>query len=144
MKTIKFFGMLFAAFALSFTATSCGDDDIEDLEHKVENGELKTTVTLKETADQLVLTAKTEKVSTQTYTANFRERVCVSCTFAAEFANKQLADEFEKEMKGEMDLKRDGNKFTADMSKDFAGLDYAAVKMSFEYIKRGFESNGAK
>lgn len=141
MKAIKFFGMLFAAFALSFTATSCGgdDDDLEDIEHKIENGELKTTVTLTEKADQIVLTAKTEKVCTQTYTAKFRERVCVSCVFEAEFSSKQLADEFESEMKDEMDLKRDGNKFTADMSEDFVGKDYATVKMGFEFLKKTFE-----
>lgn len=140
MKATKFFAMLFAAFTLSFTASSCGgDDDLDDLVDKIENGELKTTVTLKETADQIVLTAKTDKVSTQTYTANFRERVCVSCFFEAEFANQQLADEFEKSNRGEMELKRDGNKFTADMSEDFVGQDYAMVKMGFEYLKKSFE-----
>lgn len=139
MKAIKFLAMLFAAFVLSFTAVSCGDDDLDDIENKIENGELKTTVTLTEKADQLILTAKTDKVCTQTYTANFRERVCVSCVFKAEFSSKQLADDFEKTSKDEMELKRDGNKFTADLSEDFAGQDYATVKMSFEYIKKSLE-----
>lgn len=144
MKAIKFFGMLFAAFALSFTATSCGgDDDLEDIEHKIENGELKTTVTLTEKADQIVLTAKTEKVSTQTYTAKFRERICVSCVFEADFSSKQLADEFEKMSKNEMELKRDGNKFTADLSEEFAGIDYATLKTIFEGMKKGFEGSSA-
>lgn len=144
MKAIKFFGMLFAAFAISFTATSCGsDDDIEDLEQKIEDGDIKTTVSISESKDQIVLVAKTGKVSTQTYTAKFRDGKCASCVLTAEFSTKLLADEFERANDGEMELKRDGNKFTADLTEDFAGMDYALVKSVFESIKRTLEGGRA-
>lgn len=145
MKTFKYLCMFFAALTLSLTTTSCGgdDDDLEDIEQKVEEGVLKTTVTLKESKDQIVLTAKTGSVCTQTYTAKFKDDKCTSCTFTAEFANKKLADAFEQEMKGEMEVKRNGNSFSGDLTEEYEGLSYSDMKNIFMMIKRGMESDAA-
>lgn len=131
MKAIKFMAVLFAASALSFTATSCGDeDDIEDIIEDMENGNYKATADLKKSSNELVLTIKYPGVYTEVTTAKFRDDKCVSYIMKMTYASDKLADAAWEEAKEESEdvdlgsIKRDGKTITWDLTEEMEGMSY--------------------
>ena len=144
MKAIKFFGMLFAAFALSFTATSCGDDDVDDIIKDIENGQVKASAELKKSDKELVLTIKYPGAYTQVSTAKFSNKLCTEYILVSTFASDALADVAWNEWnsdedKGSVNAKRNGKTITVDLSDEFKGLSYDLVLSIMEEEKAAVE-----
>ncbi|GEM_PF-1751260 len=143
MKTIKFLSMLFAAFTLSFTAASCGDDnDVEDI---IENGG-KTTSDLKTSDNEITLTIKQPSAYTMVVTALFTNKQCTSYVTKTTYASEILANAAWKSIQegytAEDDLtyKRDGNTIIADGSEALKGMPYDIVLQMIQNVKKTFES----
>lgn len=146
MKTIKFMGMLFAAAALSFTATSCDkDEDIDDIIDNIEQGNVKPSAELKKSSNELVLTIKYPSVYTEVTTAKFRNNLCVSYVMKITYASDKLADaawaEAKEDSAEEMigSLKRDGKVITWDMSEVMNDLTYDDAVMMLQSRKDAVE-----
>lgn len=124
-------GMLFAAAALSFTATSCDKDkDIEDIIEDMEEGNYKASTDLKKSSDELVLTIKYPGVYTAVDTAKFRDGKCVNYIVKITYATDKLADAAWAEIneyESSEDLssvKRNGKTITTDLTEEMMGMDY--------------------
>ena len=144
MKAFKFIGMLFAAFALSFTATSCGDDDVDDIiEGGITSGSMSSD--LKKSDSQLVLTLNypTHKIVT---TAKFSNALCTSYIIEITYLTDAWADaawkayEAENKESGSTVYKRNGKTITANLSEDFKGVEYDVILTELEHQKRAFDS----
>lgn len=153
MKAIKFFGMLFAVAALSFTATSCDkDEDIDDIIDNIENGNIKPSADLKKSSNELVLTIKYPGVYTEVTTAKFRNDMCVSYVMKMTYASDKLADAAWEEAKEDGEdidlgsLKRNGKTITWDLTNEMSDLTYEyAVQMlqsRKEAVERGNNAAG--
>lgn len=142
MKTIKFFGMLFAAAALSFTATSCGEDkDIDDIIDDIEQGNIKPTASLKKSSDELVFTVKFPGAYTEVTTAKFRNGQLASLTRVSTYSSKKLADAAWEEIQKEGNIetgvqaKRDGKTITWDLTEAMSEMSYEEMLKMFEELK---------
>ena len=147
MKAIKFIGALLAALALSFTFTACGDDDVDDvsfgdLYEQILTGELKPSVDIKKSSNELQLTAKFDKYFTLQQTAKFSNDVCTSCTAKYTFANEAMAKEAWADYDNEDReyAKLSGKTITEDWTDEYEGEDYDEVLEEMEWMKRALES----
>lgn len=145
MKKIKFFGMLFAAAALSFTATSCGEDmDLDQIVEEIEQGNIKPSANIKESSNELVLTIKIPKLRTEVHTAKFSDGVCVSYVEKITSATQQFSDDTWSAITryGQIvagGLIQDGKTVTWDRTKEFSGESYEEIQAKFVYRKLGVE-----
>lgn len=142
MKAFKFFAMLIAAATLSFTTTSCDNDDLPG---DIDNA--KITTDLKKSSNEIVLTVKAPKVYTETHTAKFNEKKeCTSMIVKVVYETTKMADIAWEETKAEgnedgVKWKKDGKTITCDQTAQFQGTPYDRVLHYFEMIKAGFENN---
>ncbi len=141
MKTIKFFGMLIAALTLSFTTTSCGSDDVEDV---IENGG-KASTELKTSDNEIVLTIKQPAAYTMVTTAKFSNKQCTSYVIKTTYATDVLADAAWKSAQADNDeegmtYKRDGKTITADGTGAMKGMSYDIVLQIMQKQKQAFEN----
>lgn len=148
MKAFKFFAMLIAAFALSFTATSCGDDDddlnMDEIIKGIENGSIKGKATLSESENQLVLTIEYPGIYTDQTTAVFKNKVCTKYTQVMNFASKALADKAWADMveDGDTDgMTRNGNTIVWDGTEDYAGVSYEFILDEMREEKLWFDAH---
>lgn len=146
MKAIKFLGMLFAAAALSFTATSCGEDkDLEQILDEIEQGTIKPTASIKKSSNELVLTIKYPSFYTEVNTAKFSNGKLVSFTMVDTYASNKLADAAWDEIlkEGHIEvatgLKRDNKTITWDLTELMSDMDYEEVLLTFEARKYALE-----
>lgn len=146
MKAIKFLGMLFAAAALSFTATSCGEDmDIDEIADEIAQGTIKPSANIKGDSNELVLTVKIPKLRTEIHTAKFSNGMCVSYVEVINSASTQFAEDiFSAIIQSARDLTPGGlvqnNKtVTWDRTKEFSGMSNEQIRAKFEYRKQGAE-----
>ena len=136
MKTTKFLAMLFASVALSFTAVSCGNDNVEDIIEDIQNGQTTVKFT-KNTDTELELTITAAGVYTQVHNAKFDANqkltsyVCAS-TYGTEEAAK-IAYKTQQE-EGEGKVTRNGKTVIVDLSEEYAGRDYNFIKGLFEQM----------
>ena len=128
--------MLFATAALSFTAVSCGNDDVEDIIEDIQNGQTTVKFT-KNTNTELEITITTASVYTQVHNAKFdanQKLTSYVCTTtygteeAAKIAYKALLEE------GEDNVTRNGKAVIVDLSEEYAGRDYNIIKGLFEQM----------
>lgn len=140
MKAFKFFAMLIAAAAISFTATSCGDDDsVDDIIEDIQNGKVEKSADIKATSNTITLTMKMKNVVTITTVAKFdNNKRCTSCISTEVYATTALADDAWATTKDEKGVTRDGKTFTYDETEDYYGESYDEVKMEFEMMKQSF------
>lgn len=132
MKKILF--LCLTALCCSFI--SCGDDD----EPKVSNGDGQVNATLKETANQLVLTygiSESGFSMTTIWTCDFQNDKCVSSTMTQTYPTAELAkiayDALDAETK--RTAKLDGRSVIIDMTYLYQGIDRATIKASMEQLK---------
>lgn len=148
MKAIKFIGALIAAFALCFSFASCGnDDDLDDdemiaLYEKLVSGNVKPTVTVKKENNELVLTAKYDKLVTIVETAKFSNNVCTAYTIKYTYVNEALAKEVWKNYDAEDReyAKISGKVISEDWTEDYKGESFEDILAEMEYEKRVLES----
>lgn len=145
MKAFKFIGMLFAALALSFTATSCGnDDDVDDIIEGIENGHIKASADLKKSSNELVLTIKIPGAYTEVTTAKFSNKLCTKYVIVTTFASDALADKAWSEYQAEegdeiVKAVRNGKTITIDLSEEFEGMEYDWVLATLEAEKAAID-----
>lgn len=136
MKAIKFFAMLFACAAMSFTFASCGDDD-DDI-NGGDPGEIITGQTTskytKQSKDELEVTQKSAVV-TQVHNAKFdKDGILTSYIVTATWGTEEWANAYYEEMKNESDMKvsKKGKTVTVDMTSNFEGATYDLIKRMFD------------
>lgn len=146
MKAIKFLGMLFAAAALSFTTTSCGEDlDMDEIAEEIAQGSIKPSSNIKSNGNELVLTVKIPKFRTEVHTAKFSNGACVSYVEEISCASTKIAEDvFEAIIQSSRNLTAGGltqsNKnITWDRTKEFSGMSEEQIRAKFEYRKQGAE-----
>ena len=136
MKAIKFFAMLFACAAMSFTFASCGDDD-DDI-NGGDPGEIITGQTTskytKDSKNELEVTQKSAVV-TQVHNAKFdKDGILTSYTITSTWGTEEWANAYYEEMKNESDMKvsKKGKTVTVDMTSNFEGATYDLIKRMFD------------
>lgn len=140
MKVFKFLAMLMAAFTLSFTATSCGDD-VEDIGG---GGDNKMSAKLTKSDNQLVLTISYPGYKS-TQTAKFSNNLCTSYVFVLKYSSSKLAEIAWEAAKAEMDeedkikYSRNGDTITMDATEEFKGMTYEIILAQMEEQKAAIE-----
>ena len=135
MKAIKFFAMLFACAAMSFTFASCGDDDDDIIDGPEEpmTGQTTSKYT-KQSKDELEVTQKSAVV-TQVHNAKFdKDGILTSYIVTATWGTEEWANAYYEEMKNESDMKvsKKGKTVTVDMTSNFEGATYDLIKRMFD------------
>ena len=131
---------------MCFTACGDDDDDVEKAIEKIDNGTMKPTVSIPETASQLVFTAVWQGVMTEVFTATFNndgtlKKYIVTTTYATD----KLADEAWKELKEDLEpdeeanYSRNGRTITADLTSEFEGANKQMIKQIFQSMKTEYE-----
>lgn len=142
MKATKFFAMLFAFAALSFTVTSCGDDDDDIDPNELITGQTKAEFT-KKTANELELTLKSA-IYTTVYNAKFdKNKKLTSYICTTDWATEEMAATYYKEVADIKDYKvtKSGKKVTVDFTAVLEGADYDTILASFEEMLKGGSYN---
>lgn len=143
MKLTKFFALLFAFSAMTFTFTACGDDeeDIDNLEELI-NGDVKSEFT-KKTSTELEVTLSLSNYS-EIINAQFDEktRLVTKVTAKVTYPNEAMAKYIYEEMKAEGEnASLKGRTITIDITEDYEGETYDEVYKEFEEmikeVKRG-------
>ncbi|MCQ2292730.1 MAG: hypothetical protein MJZ54_01660 [Bacteroidaceae bacterium] len=143
MKLTKFFALLFAFSAMTFTFTACGDDeeDINNLEELI-NGKVEPRFT-KETPTELEITLSDEDV-VEVINARFDEKtgMVTKVIAKATYASEKLAKIAYEEIKAEGDdAELNGRTITMDVTDQFEGRTYGEVyaifKIMIEIAKNG-------
>lgn len=153
MKAIKFIGALLAALALSVSFTACDSDDDDysdygeaeyrDLMIMIEDGILKPTVDIKESKNELVLTAKFGNYLTYQETAKFTDKVCTSGTTKYTYCSEKMAqvawdDQYNAHMREYSKI--NGKTITEDWTDELIGESYDDILMGMEIEKRALET----
>ena len=129
-----------AAFTLSFTATSCGDD-VEDIGG---GGDNKMSANLTKSDNQLVLTINYPGYK-QTQTAKFSNNLCTSYVFVLKYSSSKLADAVWEQAMAEMDKEdkvkysRKGDTITMDATEEFKGIEYNIILAQMEEQKAAID-----
>lgn len=144
MKVIKFFGILLAATALSFTTVSCGSDD-EDIIENFENGNQAVKVDLKKSANEIIMIVDRPSYAKEEYIALFdNNKMLTSYKVKSAYANSKLADIAMAEIsKEDVKASRSGNTITVDLTEEFEGSTYDLMLSIFEQQKKGYENANA-
>ncbi|MBQ8675574.1 MAG: hypothetical protein IJ139_03770 [Bacteroidaceae bacterium] len=131
---------------MCFTACGDDDDDVEKAIEKIDNGTMKPTVTINETATQLVFTATWQGVMVEVYTATFSSDGTLTkyiCTTT--YATDKLADEAWKELKEDLDpeeeanYSRNGRTITVDLTSEVEGANRQIMNQIFQSLKAEYE-----
>lgn len=136
MKTTKFLAMLFASVALSFTAVSCGDDDVEDIIEDIQNGQTTAKFT-KKTDTELEITINTAGICKQVHNAKFdANQKLTSYVYTSTYGTEAAARVAYEAIKEEPDIKvsRSGKTVIVDLSETHAGEDYDVILAMFNHI----------
>ena len=140
MKSIKFFAMLFAFAAMSFSFVSCGGDDDDDVNNsgEINTGETITKYT-KNSKDELEVTQKSAIV-TQVHNAKFdKDSYLKSYIVTSTWVTEDMAKTYYDEMKGDsiIIVSKNGKKVIADMTVVFGGASYSQIKDMFDAMISG-------
>lgn len=139
MKATKFFAMLFAFAALSFTVTSCGDDDDEINPDEIITGQTTAKFT-KETKNELEITLKSA-ICMMVSNAKFdNNQKLTSCIIKSTWATKNMAQQYYDELECEdgVIVKIEGKTVTEDHTNSAyfkeVGADYNFIYEEFKYL----------
>lgn len=134
MKTTKFLAMLFATAALSFTAVSCGNDNVDDLIEDFEDGKPTTKFT-KETANELEITISMGGIYKQVHNAKFdANQKTTSYVQTHTYGTKEAAKDAYKALQEEGKATLNGKTVTVDLSEEYAETDYNYMHGLFEQM----------
>ena len=131
---------------MCFTACGDDDDDVEKAIEKIDNGTMKPTVTINETATQLVFTATWQGVMVEVYTATFSsDGTLTKYIYTTTYATDKLADEAWKELKEDLDpeeeanYSRNGRTITVDLTSEVEGANRQIMNQIFQSLKAEYE-----
>ncbi len=140
MKAIKYFGMLLAAFTLSFTATSCGDlieDDDSGIE--IKKSDPKFT---KKTATELEVYSSNGFFAEVWYAKFNSNKELVQITMSFTYLEEETAKEAAQSYKHVYDPKLvsiKGKTVTIDATPEFKDDTYDDILAYFNYLVTGIE-----
>lgn len=141
MKAIKYFGMLLAAFTLSFTATSCGDliEDDDDSGIEIKKSDPKFT---KKTATELEVYSSNGFHAEVWYAKFNSNKELVQITLSYTYLEEKTAKEAAQAYKIHYDPKLvsiKGKTVTIDATHEFEGQTYDDILAYFTYLVTGIE-----
>ena len=138
MKLTKFFALLFAFSAMTFTFTACGDDeeDINNLEKEIEDNKPSATIT-KNTPSELELVINRPGMYTEIYNAKFdNEGFATEATISLVYSNEDLAKKtYEDLRKDDPTVKLNGKTVIIDITEAYEGLFHDDVLLIFDDLK---------
>lgn len=138
MKAIKYFGMLLAAFTLSFTATSCGEIE-EDDASEMEIGKPGVKFT-KKTATELEVYTSNGYQATVWYAKFNNNKELQQVLYSITYMTKEAAETAARNMKAQgQTVTLNGKTITIDVTEEFEGETYDDILAYFTYLVTGIE-----
>lgn len=142
MKVTKFFAMLLAFMALSFTAVSCSDDDDDNSNKPPLAGETTAKFT-KQTANELELTVSSA-IYTIVHNAKFTDKKATEYIITYTCATEEMAEKTYNDLladKGNNPYKivRNGNTIIVDTDTQLQGMSYDDMLTVFKSIEAQYK-----
>ena len=138
MKLTKFFALLFAFSAMSFTFTACGDDeeDINNYEEEIEDSRTRVSFT-KDTPTELELTISRPGVYNEIYNAKFDGNgIVTKVTLSLVYAKEDIAKRaYENLKEADSTVTLNGKTVTSDITEAYYGYTRDEVRKMFNTLK---------